>query len=413
MKKQFWTLRYALINITYFMTFCTIHAYAAVYLLDKGFSNTQIGILLAVANVLSAVSQPVLASIIDKPDNKLTNRIAIILSSGVIVAASFLLIFVDKISLLVFILYTIIYMVNFVYQPVITALYFEYEKAGCNIMYGLARGLGSAGFAVTSAIIGNAVEHFGVTLLLVTNIVVVTVSAGIVFFFKKPKEDTLEETDETEAILVKTEADTADNDSKNLKGFVKAYPSFVILVIGVACLFFAHNMINDFLIQIITPVGGGEREMGYATSLAALLELPMMASIGILLKKFTPGKMLVFSAAAFTVKTIIMAFAVNLTMMYISMACQFFAYALFIPASAHFVNRLMAERDQVKGQAYITSAITIGGVFSTLICGRVLDVFGSKIMMSIGCVVSAIGLIIVANAIIKSSKVMDNSLYEE
>ena len=37
----------------------------------------------------------------------------------------------------------------------------EALKAGCNIYYGLARGLGSASFAVTSAIIGGFVEKKG------------------------------------------------------------------------------------------------------------------------------------------------------------------------------------------------------------------------------------------------------------
>ena len=50
-----WSLRYTLINATYFAAFCTVHAYAAVYLLANGFTNTQVGILLAVANIISAV----------------------------------------------------------------------------------------------------------------------------------------------------------------------------------------------------------------------------------------------------------------------------------------------------------------------------------------------------------------------
>ena len=40
MNKRFWTLRYTLLNVTYFVAFCTIHALAAVYLLDKGFTDT-------------------------------------------------------------------------------------------------------------------------------------------------------------------------------------------------------------------------------------------------------------------------------------------------------------------------------------------------------------------------------------
>ena len=50
-----WTLRYTILNAAYFSAFCTLHAYAAVYLLAKGMTNTQVGILLAVSNILSAV----------------------------------------------------------------------------------------------------------------------------------------------------------------------------------------------------------------------------------------------------------------------------------------------------------------------------------------------------------------------
>ncbi len=57
--KGSWTIKYAILNISYFAAFCTVHAYAAVFLLDRGFTNTQVGILLALANVISAVIQPV------------------------------------------------------------------------------------------------------------------------------------------------------------------------------------------------------------------------------------------------------------------------------------------------------------------------------------------------------------------
>ena len=74
-----WTIKYALLNMAYFAAFCTLHAYAAVYLLAQGFSNTEVGILLAVANVVSAVCQPLVAGLIDKPGS-LTNKNFIIIS---------------------------------------------------------------------------------------------------------------------------------------------------------------------------------------------------------------------------------------------------------------------------------------------------------------------------------------------
>ena len=77
-----WTIRYTVLNAAYFAAFCTVHAYAAVYLLSKGFSNTEVGILLAVANILSAVLQPVVAGVIDGP-GFLTNRLCILFSVSI------------------------------------------------------------------------------------------------------------------------------------------------------------------------------------------------------------------------------------------------------------------------------------------------------------------------------------------
>ncbi len=399
-----WTLRYTLINATYFAAFCTVHAYAAVYLLANGFTNTQVGILLAVANIISAVFQPFIAGIIDKP-GPLTNRRFILISVLIILAGSLLLLFFNQSKVLIFIVYALIYMIQFTYQPVMTALCFEYQKAGCPIYYGLARGLGSASFAFTSAFIGGFVEKRGVNVLLVVNIIVMFLSAVVIFTFKKPatepvpQEGTIPKADAgasktTEAMENKNQA-VAHN---KISDFARTYPAFMLFLVGTICFFFAHNMINDFMIQIIRGLGGGEKELGYSNFLQAILELPVMALIGFVLKKISSRNLLVFSGGAFFVKILIMLVAGNMAVFYFSQSIQLFAYAIFIPAAAYYVSQNMEELDQVKGQAYITSAITIGGVFSNLISGVILDNLGIKQMLLTGTIVCAVGVVIAAFA---------------
>ena len=67
--------------------------------------------------------------------------------------------------------------------------------------------------------------------------------------------------------------------------FIKTYPGFMLFVLAAVCFFFAHNAINDYMIQIITPLGGTEAQMGIAVSCAAFLELPAMALIDKIIKK--------------------------------------------------------------------------------------------------------------------------------
>ncbi len=420
-----------MLNIAYFAAFCTIHACAAVFLLAHGFTNTQIGILLAVANISSAVLQPYIAGVIDKP-GPLTNRRFIMIAVGIILAGSVILLFVNNNKVIIFVIYALIYMIQFAYQPVMTALFFEYQKAGCNIYYGLARGLGSAGFAVTSVFIGGAIERNGVTLLLYVNIAVMAVSMILIATFIKPKGEATEVSCGSEAtgaaIAAETNAadrtntesidegtgadngvgseavdgaadtgagsDAAQTAHNNIVDFTHTYPAFMLFMLATICFFFAHNMINDFMIQIIRSLGGAETELGYANFLQAILELPVMAAIALILKKISAKNLLLISGIAFLVKTVILIFAKNMAAMYISQSFQLLAYAVFIPAAAYYVNENMEELDQVKGQAFITTAITVGGIFSNFISGRILDSLGVRPMLITGAVVCAVGVII-------------------
>ena len=380
-KRRFWTLRYIIINATYFAVYSGIHAYASVFLLEKGFTNTLIGITLALANILSVIFQPFVAGLIDK-QGRLTNRNVSMASTALLLTGSVLLLLIKSGVVVIFIIFALIYMVQMVYQPIITAMYFEYEAAGCHIYYGLARGLGSCGFAVVSVFTGMAIGRFGVNILMILDIIFLTVALVVLYFFKKPEVPSVASSEET---------GVAHN---NLLVFTKTYPAFMLFVVAGVCFFFAHNAINDYMIQIITPLGGTEASMGTAVFIAALLELPTMALIDKIMKKISVKNLLLISAAAFLIKTLLMLIAPNMTVVYISQAMQMFAYAVFIPAGAYFVNQTMAKFDQVKGQAYINCSITLGGVFSSLICGRLLDIRGPHFMLIVSLAVTTAGLAI-------------------
>jgi PPP family 3-phenylpropionic acid transporter len=125
-----------------------------------------------------------------------------------------------------------------------------------------------------------------------------------------------------------------------------------------------------------------------------MLKLPAMALSGIVFRKISSKTMLLISGTAFFVKILILVFANSLGWMYISQSFQFLAYAVFIPATAIYVNDTMEELDQVKGQAFITTSITIGGVFSNLVSGKIIDTFGVRTALTAGSVVCAAGVVI-------------------
>jgi PPP family 3-phenylpropionic acid transporter len=285
---------------------------------------------------------------------------------------------------------------------------FEYAKAGCNINFGLARGMGSAGFAITSFFLGKAVADYGTRVILFVTIVSMALMSLVVFFFKKPADGN-KNPEEADSEIKESSGEKTGKDSGNIFAFAKRYPFFIVFLLGTACCFFAHNMINDFMIQIIRSLGGNETQLGYATFLQAILELPVMALIGFVLKKISERHMLVFSAVSFFIKTAILIFATSMFGMYVSQSFQMFAYAVFIPTAAYFADHMMKENDKVKGQAFINSSITLGGVFSNLVCGKILDAFGVKVMLGVGVSVCLVGVAIVMIAVYPMMKKIPNT----
>lgn len=390
MKKGCWTLRYTLINIFYFAAFCTIHGMATVFLLDRGFTNTLVGIALATANILSVIGQPLVASVVDR-SKIITNRRVLAATAVIMLLGALGLLLIKNNIPLIFTIYVLIYTVQFIGMSILIALSFEYRSMGLSHNFGLARGIGSASFAVTSAIMGRIIVKTGPSLNMLVTVVFMLLLFIAAFTFKAPK-----------GAVVNVEENEAAP-TVGFLSFAKKYPAFMLFLLGSACCFFAHNMLNDYLIQIIRNLGGNESQLGYASFLQAILELPVMALIVFVLRKINVKAVLVFSAFAFLIKVIVMYLATNLPMMYISQSVQLFAYAVFIPAAAFYADKVMSAGDKVKGQAFINCATTLGGVFSNLCCGRVLDKRGIGAMLLLGVAVNIAGVIITFMAM-KSEK---------
>ena len=60
------TLRYSIYQLLFFSITAGTGGFAATYLLGKGFSSAQIGLILAATNVASCCLQPLLGSAVDR-----------------------------------------------------------------------------------------------------------------------------------------------------------------------------------------------------------------------------------------------------------------------------------------------------------------------------------------------------------
>ena len=381
-------IKYMASQIFYFGAFAAMMGYASVYLLHKGFSNSTIGIILSLCSILAVFMQPALASFADNHKNiEIRKIINTIVAIAIILSVALLVIPANQ--TLIFILIVAIFSLETTIMPLINTLAFIFEKYGIQINFGIARGLGSVAYALTSMALGYIVEWFSPDLLPICYVVFNALLFIVVHLFVLPKNAQIVDADEES----ETEAEVQENVS--LLKFAGKYKKFIVFLLGFVLVYFAHTIINNFFIQIVTNVGGNSSDMGNAVFLAAMLELPTMAYFTKLSQKVNCGTLIKASIVLFLAKHAITYLATNMVMIYIAQVLQMGAYALFIPASVYYVNCKVDNKDIVKGQSFVTTSMTMSGVFANIIGGILLDAVGVSEVLLIGVILSLIGAVIV------------------
>jgi PPP family 3-phenylpropionic acid transporter len=270
----------------------------------------------------------------------------------------------------------------------LNSLALEYMNLGIQMNYGLARGISSIAFSLTSFGLGLILNyHSGNILLPIFLVCYVLFIVALILF----KIDT--------SSLPLPEKEVLESDTKQSDGifaFLKKYKKFTVLLIGMTMVMYSHNLINTYLINIVENVGGDNADMGLSLAIAAGLELPTMAVFILIVKKVKCSTLLKISSFFFFIKSGIVWLAPNMLTINLSQLLQLFGYALFTPASVYYVNEIVDVKNSVKGQSMVgVATFSLVGAIGSITGGRILDTKGVSAMLLVGTIVTGIGFIIV------------------
>lgn len=388
-----YTIKFALAQALYWMSLCAIKGFMSVLLLDRGYSNTQIGLILAISSTITVFMQPMVASFADKHRNIPLNRIIAFFaafSSALAAVAVFLLtasLALSAVMVLSVIIITVLY-------PLINSLYVMLGESGIEINYGVGRAAGSLGYALFSLLLGRLLETLPTVILPLSGLILL-IAFTLTSLLLWDKRD-ISGKPQLNGDCATNEA-TSDSAEQALSvfTFIRRNLRYMLFLLGVALVFYDHTNVSDYLAQVTASVGGTSTDLGIAVFIAAIVELPAMLFFNKLLKRISCRTLLRISAVSFVIKHLLVYFANSVATLFISQLFQMTAFALFLPASVYYVGKLLRKADAVKGQAFVTSAIALGGVLASLASGRILDLYGSKTMLLVGAVVSAIGAAII------------------
>ncbi len=382
-KKENLTAGYAAVQCFYWMAFGGLVGFISVYLLDRGYTNTQIGILIAVAGAFSAILQPVLAGYADQAKSPSLKKLILITLGVQLVFGILLLVTYESSFLLTGVFYACCMMIAQVLTPLVNALGMESINQGKRLNFGIARGMGSGGYAFVVYVIGIAVGRMGavsvpIAMLIITGGLMVSV---LLFPFQKQQKE-------------QTEEAGRKGENRNPFLFFQKYKRFSITLVGCVLVYISHVLLNSFTFQIVESKGGGSPEMGTAMAIASLVELPTMFLFGWMLKKIRCDIWFRISGIFFFLKSLGTLIAPEMWTFYGVQFLQMFGWGLIIVSSVYYVNSIMEKEDVIKGQAYMTMTYTLGSVAGALLGGALIDRMGVSSMLLFATGSAGVGMVI-------------------
>lgn len=392
-------IKYGCIHGTYWMYYGVAGSFASAFLLARGYSNAEIGIILAVGNILAVFLQPLIADLADR--SKKLSLIGVTQLSAVLLMVLTGLLFVMKQkSAALWVVYMFIMAWMTTLQPLFNSLAFKLEETGVHINFGACRSVGSLAYAVLCAFLGTLVEAKGVGVLPLSGEIVLLMLLASLWVTKTQFDRMVGEKTGKQAVSVLGEcghvpaADAEEAEEINLALFVKRNKLFVVLNLAVIGVFFSNSILNNFMLQVVEGVGGTSEDMGRIFSVMAFLEIPALFFFDKIKERFSCQLILKFAAICFTLKVLLIYLAESVTMIYVAHLLQTLSFGLFLPAMVSFIGEVMAKGEAVKGQALYTVMTTASSMLASVLGGIMLDVSGPGFMLLVSTIVTGLGALV-------------------
>ncbi|MBR5636430.1 MAG: MFS transporter [Pseudobutyrivibrio sp.] len=382
----------------YWMIVCCTSSMGSAYLSNRGYSTFSIGLLFALSSLFAIIIQQILSVQTDSATNfDVVDVLAIL--GGIITVFLVMALCTNSKGFVTTISFLACVTISTIIMPFLNALNFHIERYGIKVNFGVARAAGSSSFFVISLIAGffmkTISEKAAPFLGFITSVLFTAVIVKIYFELSSI------------GIRIKKDYDPMDEKPSSnfeisaIKRYIENYKMFFIFLAGTVCFYFSHVIINNFFYQIAVNVGGDEATNGGLIALGAIVELPAMIFFDKIKERFGSKLLLSVSAVFFFLKILVTTIATSIPMLYFSMLFQALAFALFVPASVHFVDEIMSDKDAVKGQAFMTIAMTFSGLLGSVLGGFMFNFFGVTATLFFTTIVTLVGAIVAISGLVR------------
>ena len=375
MKKNL-TLRYTVQQCAYWAAAAGVVSFATAFLLEKGFAASYIGILLAAGNLLSCGAQPVLASIADRIGGNIVKWfIAGLTAVSMACFASI------QLLPLTGTLYGLVYLLGvFTFDamnPLLNAVSVSYNRSGFRINYGVGRGIGSFAYAVSALAIGKVMAGLGADWMIWISLALLGGNVAATLGYPGLTETAFQQKIRSECCPVPV--------------FFRRYRWYCVSLLGVMLLAMFHAMTENYLIEVVSPLGGDSGTVGIALFVATAIEMVVIVNFDWLRTKISDSWLLKLAGLSFLLKSVLFLMARNVMAIYGIQLLQATSYSFLSPTQLYYADAKVSPADMVKGQAFITAAYTLGCAIGNFTGGQLLDAFNVRVLLYAGVAMAAAG----------------------
>lgn len=351
---------YACLQCFYWASFCTI-IYTQTFLLGRGFSNSQVGIGLAVSSLAIFAVSNFFGYAVDKWNN--ISAFTLITASVVAITVCALILIIFKTSglfaaILFFTCNVACQAVNAMY----TKLFVDANHNGANINYARARRTGSVSYALVAIIFGWAVEKFGSDVIPVIGLILCLVQYVFAYLSHKVIAE----------FVVNKGSQTRNKSGKGYADFIRSNRRYAVLLLGIAIVLPAFGAMGSFMLSIIKSLGGNATTLGYINAYSALIEIMAMIYYG-RKKNKNISLLLRISLMSYPLKILFTALAPNIPLLFLAVSLHVVSYGLYTPSIIEYVNKVVPYEDSAKAQSLSATISCLGSFVISMLSGFMFD----------------------------------------
>lgn len=377
------TAAYALLQGATWSFYAVLLGFSSNLLYDYGFSDSRISLLLGIATGISFLLQLALAELTSRFPRGKVYRVLVAFGAVMLAAMGILLlpgkqaIGVPAFAAACLVLQMIPSFTN--------GLGMDTIQQGAPTNYSLARGIGSLAYSALAYVTGMLVRRWGTGMIPVLGAVLAGALIVSAVWYHIAAERGLPEP-------------PARRRAETEPGFLKKYPRFTVFLAGAVFLCLSHNLLCDFMYQIMLTKGGGAEEQGVATAISAIVELPVMFLFPALLRLLRCDKWVRISAACMSLKALGIFLSATPYGVYAAQATQMLGFGLYAISSVNYAELVVGPGESVRAQSYLGSTVTVGALIALSTGGVICQYLGPQAMVlaSLGCSILGGGVVILA-----------------